>query len=348
MPSPTTPASLPDRDDPGASPATAVDELFVVQFKGSRKGYYHNRAGLPLAVGQYCFVEADRGRDLGRITYRGPGEERWWRQASQKGALAEASEADVARLRIQQAEEPRDQEICREKIAAHGLPMELVGAERQFDGHKITFYFIAEGRIDFRQLVRDLAAIFRTRIELRQIGVRDEAKLKGGVGICGRECCCASFMHDFVTVSLRMAKDQQLSLNPSKLSGLCGRLRCCLVYEHADYKSALAQMPRVGAPVTWRERPARVRKLDIVQALVTIHLLDGDGDLQTVPVAELAWSPSGELGNGETGRNGDPEGNGSIDDGEAATVPATGDGARRPRRRGGRRRGGRGRTSDDR
>ncbi len=299
----------------------AVPQLAVVQFKGSRKSYYHNRAGIPLALGVHCFVEADRGCDLGQVVHLGPGHERWWRVADQQGILGLASSEDLARLAEIREQEREHLAACEERVLARGLEMELVGAERQFDGRKITFYFIAEGRVDFRQLVRDLASVFRTRIELRQIGVRDEAKLVGGVGICGRELCCSTFMHDFVSVSLRMAKDQQLPLNPVKLSGLCGRLRCCLTYEHDDYRAILGRLPRLGAQVTWENRPAKVRKLDLVREEVAITLQDGDGEQVTVAAAALQWSR-------------EEPAPGPADD--PVAVGASG------RRRGGRRRGSRG------
>ncbi len=221
----------------------------------------------------------------------------WGRGTSAGGGLPTSRASSVSprprtwlRLEEVRAEEREHLAACEERVRARGLEMDVVGAERQFDGRKITFYFIAEGRVDFRQLVRDLATVFRTRIELRQIGVRDEAKLVGGVGICGRELCCATFMHDFVSVSLRMAKDQQLPLNPVKLSGLCGRLRCCLTYEHDDYRAILGRLPRLGSQVTWEGRPAKVRKLDLVGEEVTISFLEGEPEMMTVPVTALGWS----------------------------------------------------------
>jgi cell fate regulator YaaT (PSP1 superfamily) len=306
--------------DPTDSPR-AAPQLAVVCFKGSRKSYYHNRVGAALALGTYCFVEADRGCDLGQVVHLGPGHERWWRVADQQGVIGLATPADVARLEEIRLEEREHLAACEERVRSRGLEMELVGAERQFDGRKITFYFIAEGRVDFRQLVRDLASVFRTRIELRQIGVRDEAKLIGGIGVCGRELCCSTFMHDFVSVSLRMAKDQQLPLNPVKLSGLCGRLRCCLTYEHDDYRAILGNLPRVGAQVTWEDRPAKVRKLDLAREEVTISFVEGEPEVMTVPASALKWS------------RGEP----NLAAGEETVVVASSG-----RRRGGRRRGSRG------
>lgn len=270
------------------------EDLVVVQFKGHRKGYYHNRRGVELRRGDYCLVEADRGRDLGRVSYLGPGHRRWWREAARQGVVQRAAAEDLARLHENRADEWQFWDICQEKIQNRDLAMSLVTVERQFDHNKITFYFTAEKRVDFRELVRDLASVFRTRIELRQIGVRDEARLKGGLGICGREFCCSSFLHQFVPVTLRMAKDQQLPLNPGKLSGLCGRLRCCLAYEHLGYRQALSRLPKVGAEVTVNGRRGRVRKLDLVQELVTVFAEEPD-EFLVRPPEELSWEAEQDL-----------------------------------------------------
>ncbi|MFO7655334.1 MAG: stage 0 sporulation family protein [Candidatus Krumholzibacteriia bacterium] len=281
----TDDAATRDADD--AATRVAPDLLVVVQFKGHRKSYYHNRRGISLAVDQYCLVEADRGRDLGRVTYIGPGKESWWRVAARQGVLAAASPLDLEKLAQNRGDEWEYWDIAQEKIQARRLHMNLVTVERQFDGNKITFYFTAEQRVDFRELVRDLAAVFRTRIELRQIGVRDEARLKGGMGICGREFCCATFLHEFIPVTLKMAKEQQMPLNPGKLSGLCGRLRCCLTFEHASYREALQSMPRVGCRIQRNGDSGIVRKLDPVRRLVTFQ--GDDGELQTSDPSELVW-----------------------------------------------------------
>ncbi len=288
----------------------------MVRFKDARKDHYHNRRGLDLQVGQYCLVEADRGRDLGQILYLGPGRPQWWQQAQEQGVLGLATPQDLARLPELRREEREDREIARRRIEAHGLPMELVGVERRWDRKKVTFYFLAEGRVDFRALVRDLAGIFRVRIELRQIGVRDEARLKGGLGVCGRAFCCATFLGGFNSVVLRMAKDQQLPLNQAKLSGPCGRLRCCLAFEHATYQETLAEMPRLGGQVRWQQRPARVRKLDPLQGRVTILLADNGQEVVEVPAGELEFErPDRAL---------EPQENGP-----AAAVRAQGGGRRR-------------------
>jgi cell fate regulator YaaT (PSP1 superfamily) len=231
---------------------------------------------------------------LGRVTYIGPGKARWWREARKQGVLAVAEANDLARLHENRGDEWEFWDICQEKIQARKLNMSLVAVERQFDHNKITFYFTAEKRVDFRELVRDLAAIFRTRIELRQIGVRDEARLKGGIGICGREFCCSSFLHEFVPVTLKMAKDQQLPLNPNKLSGLCGRLRCCLTYEHFGYKLALGRLPKVGTKVRINGQKGAVRKLDLVREAVAVQL-EESGEIEIHPVTSVAWERQDDL-----------------------------------------------------
>lgn len=280
-------AQAPSRPD-------AAAELVVVQFKGHRKSYYHNRRRIPLQIGQYCLVEADRGRDMGQVKYVGPGRSEWWHQANQQGVLQLADTRDLARLHENRGDEWEFWEIGQEKIRYRRLDMNLVTVERQFDHKKITFYFTADRRVDFRALVRDLAAVFRTRIELRQIGVRDEARLKGGLGVCGREFCCSSFLHDFVPVTLKMAKVQQLPLNPAKLSGPCGRLRCCMTYENATYQERRRNLPKVGSEVTTPNGPGKVRKLDLLQEIVSVSSPGQDG-LVPWPVASLRWDRADDL-----------------------------------------------------
>lgn len=314
MPNETRPPGrfVPDGDRVG-------EELVLVQFKGHRKGYYHNRRRLKLAVDQYCLVEADRGRDMGRINYVGPGKAEWWQLAHKQGVVQVAGARDLARLHDNRGDEWEFWDICREKIQARKLKMNLVTVERQFDHKKITFYFTAEKRVDFRELVRDLAGIFRTRIELRQIGVRDEARLKGGLGVCGREFCCSTFLHDFIPVTLKMAKVQQLPLNPSKLSGPCGRLRCCLTYENEVYRRARRHLPRVGSSVLTPEGSGTVRKLDLLQEIVSVARPGQEG-LTEWPVERLQWDEERNLpvprsssgGRDENGGNGGGRGNGSF------------------------------------
>ncbi|MEZ4387788.1 MAG: regulatory iron-sulfur-containing complex subunit RicT [Candidatus Krumholzibacteriia bacterium] len=264
--------------------------LAIVRLRGNRKAYFHNRQGHAVSVGQFVVVEADRGRDLGQVSYLGRGRQEWWDQAVHQGILAVATAEDLDRVADLRREEREAWDIGLEKIQDHGLGMQLVGIERRWDRGKLTFFFLAEGRVDFRALVRDLAGIFRTRIELRQIGVRDEARLKGGLGVCGRVFCCASFLDTFESVTLRMAKDQQLALNPIKLSGPCGRLRCCLAYEDTQYRDSLGSMPRLGSHVVWQGRPGRVRKLDPLRELVTVQLTEPGADQVDVPPGELDFN----------------------------------------------------------
>ncbi len=298
MPNETRPGDPSGRDSSRrqdqSAPLPNVQEMVLVQFKGHRKGYYNNQRGVELTPGQYCVVEADRGRDMGRISYVGPGKPEWWSSASKQGVLAVATTQDLERLHNNRGDEWEFWDICQEKIQYRRLDMNLVSVERQFDHKKITFYFTAEKRVDFRDLVRDLAAVFRTRIELRQIGVRDEARLKGGLGICGREFCCSSFLHEFVPVTLKMAKVQQLPLNPGKLSGPCGRLRCCLTYEQSVYNDSRRRLPRVGANVQTPKGRGSVRKLDLLAETVAVDIPGTDGFL-SFSVDQVTWEKNRDL-----------------------------------------------------
>lgn len=292
------------RPERTASPgADQGENLVLVQFKGHRKGYYHNRRNLDLTVGQYCLVEADRGCDMGRVNYIGPGKSEWWNMAKGQGVVQVAESNDLARLHDNRGDEWEFWDICREKIQARKLKMNLVTVERQFDHKKITFFFTAEKRVDFRELVRDLAGIFRTRIELRQIGVRDEARLKGGLGVCGREFCCSTFLHEFIPVTLKMAKIQQLPLNPGKLSGPCGRLRCCLTYENEVYRQVRRSLPYVGSRVETPEGAGTVRKLDLLQGLVAVSRPGQEG-LSEYPADQLRWEDGQNLPNPRPPRDG--------------------------------------------
>ncbi|MBP2645459.1 MAG: hypothetical protein H6Q75_899 [Firmicutes bacterium] len=206
-----------------------------IRFKKAGKVYYFDPGELVLAAGEHVIVETARGLEFGEVVI-GP------RIVEEKDIVAplkpvhrKATPVDEEKVKENRDKEKEAFRLCEQKIQAHGLPMNLVDVEYTFDVNKIIFYFTAEGRIDFRELVKDLAAVFRTRIELRQIGVRDEAKMVGGIGCCGRPLCCATFLGDFEPVSIRMAKEQNLSLNPAKISGICGRLMCCLKYESDCY-----------------------------------------------------------------------------------------------------------------
>jgi len=209
-------------------------EAVGVRFKKAGKIYYFDPGFLTLKPGDAVVVETARGVEFGSVV-TGPVE-----VAAEPGelkpVLRKATEEDIRQALANKEKERQAFRICQEKILAHGLPMKLIGVDYTLDGSKIVFYFTAEGRVDFRQLVRDLASVFKTRIELRQVGVRDEAKMLGGIGPCGRELCCGTWLCEFAPVSIRMAKGQNLVLNPTKISGICGRLMCCLRYEALNYR----------------------------------------------------------------------------------------------------------------
>lgn len=245
-----------------------------VRFKKAGKIYYFDPESWELAPGDQVIVETSRGVEIGHVVVRPkelPDEE-----VTQplKPVMRKADEEDVRRQAENEAWADEAFEVCAQKIRDHGLDMNLIEAEYTFDRSKAIFYFTAEGRVDFRALVRDLAAALKTRIELRQIGVRDEAKLVGGIGPCGRILCCTSFLDDFAPVSIRMAKDQNLSLNPSKISGLCGRLMCCLRYENDTYSEAQKALPKQGAVVQTSLGRGKVIGLDYLDQMVDIVLED--------------------------------------------------------------------------
>lgn len=247
-----------------------------VRFKKAGKIYYFDPGSITLVAGDHVIVETARGLEYGQVVI-GP------REVAETDIVAplktvqrKATDADTAKVKDNRAKEQEAFSVCEQKISAHSLPMNLVDVEYTFDVNKIIFYFTAEGRIDFRELVKDLAAVFRTRIELRQIGVRDEAKMMGGIGCCGRPLCCATFLGDFEPVSIRMAKEQNLSLNPTKISGICGRLMCCLKYENDRYASnRKIAPPSVGAEVVTIEGEGKVTALNTSKKTASVLLQDG-------------------------------------------------------------------------
>ncbi|GFN21723.1 PSP1 domain-containing protein [Thermanaeromonas sp. C210] len=243
-----------------------------VRFKKAGKIYYFDPNNLELKIGDKVIVETARGLEYGEVVV-GPREvpEETVVQPL-KPVIRKATPADEAQVDFNRRREKEAFAICQQKIAEHGLPMKLIDVEFTFDVSKIIFYFTAEGRVDFRELVRDLASVFRTRIELRQIGVRDEAKMLGGLGCCGREICCASFLGEFEPVSIRMAKDQCLSLNPAKISGVCGRLMCCLRFENNIYEEAKPLFPEVGDRVRTPAGEGKVTGLNILRGKVAVEL----------------------------------------------------------------------------
>lgn len=247
-----------------------------VRFKKAGKIYYFDPLEYTLYEGDYVIVETARGIEYGKVTgkVREVGENDV--VLPLKKIIRPAQTEDLEKVEENRLEAERAFSTGVEKIIEHSLEMKLVDVEYTFDRNKIVFYFTAEGRVDFRNLVKDLASIFRTRIELRQIGVRDEAKMLGGIGPCGRMLCCSTFLGDFEPVSIKMAKDQNLSLNPSKISGLCGRLMCCLKYENDDYEEAKALMPDVGTRVQTPEGPGKVVGLNLLERLLQVSMTDQD------------------------------------------------------------------------
>ena len=259
-------------------------EIVEVQFKAQRKEFFKNVRELYLRTGNYCVVQADRGEDMGviiSIAQVNPND----LESDMKEVLRHATEKDVQLLEEMREREQEAIETCQQKVAEHELPMKLVDVEYQFDGNKITFYFTSDGRIDFRELVKDLAGVFRTRIDLRQIGVRDEARRFDGMGMCGRRLCCATFLKDFEPVTLKMAKDQNLPLTPSKISGACGRLMCCLAYELDHYKKLSRDIPKVGSRINCFGGEHRVDKVDFLTPAVILS--DEDGNHLTVVLDEF-------------------------------------------------------------
>jgi cell fate regulator YaaT (PSP1 superfamily) len=262
-----------------------------VGFKGDRKDYFA-LSDEGIHTGDPVIVEADRGEDLGILLAVGTIAER---KCSASGGcstpvpdrrvIRKATADEIAQIPEMRADEDRVRMESRARVEANGLRMKVTEAEWQFDRKKLTLYFTAERRVDFRELVRDLARIFRTRIELRQIGVRDESALLGGVGRCGRELCCSTWLPELKPVSLQLAKDQNLSLNPTQISGCCGRLMCCLMYEHDTYVQARRRFPREGTMLRTRVGEERILGVDIWGERVTLRR--EDGQRRTVSLAEL-------------------------------------------------------------
>lgn len=217
-----------------------------VKFKTNSKVYYFDPGDIEIKADDSVIVETARGIEFGDVAFPVKEVDESEITSALKPVIRVATDADRKKVEDNAQKEKDAFDVCNEKIAKHGLDMKLVNVEYTFDGSKILFYFTADGRIDFRELVKDLASVYRTRIELRQIGVRDETRAMGGIGICGREFCCHKFLNDFQPVSIRMAKDQNLSLNPTKIYGACGRLMCCIRYEEETYRELNKTLPRVG------------------------------------------------------------------------------------------------------
>jgi len=243
-------------------------KVIGVRFKKAGKIYYFDPGELILGKDTSVIVETARGVEFGYVVIENREVPEEDIVAPLKSVIREATEEDVLHNKDNKEKEIEAFKICLKKIEKHKLDMKLIDVEYTFDNNKILFYFTAEGRIDFRELVKDLASVFRTRIELRQIGVRDEAKMMGGIGICGLKLCCKSFLGEFQPVSIKMAKEQGLSLNPTKISGNCGRLMCCLKYEHEAYEELLRRMPKVGAIIETAEGQGVVIDIFLLKEIV--------------------------------------------------------------------------------
>ncbi len=254
-----------------------MKKVVGVRFKETGKVYYFSPNDLTLHKGDHVIVESARGNEYGYIAFPEKEVEDETVVAPLKDVIRIASEKDKEHLEENRKKEKEARKICNEKVKKHGLDMKIIGVEYAFDNSRLLFYFTAEGRVDFRELVKDLASEFRTRIELRQVGVRDETKILGGIGICGRELCCSSYLHDFAPVSIKMAKEQSLSLNPSKISGNCGRLMCCLRNEQETYEYLHKKLPGKGDIVEGIDgAQGMVAEINVLRQSIRVLIEDGD------------------------------------------------------------------------
>jgi len=251
-------------------------EVAGIRFKKVGKIYYFAPGDLKLKNGDHVIVETSRGVEYGTVVIASKSVKEEDIVPPLKNILRIATPEDDKQIEINKEKEKEAMALCQEKINKHKLDMKLIDVEYTFDHNKILFYFSADGRIDFRELVRDLASVFKTRIELRQIGVRDEAKMMGGLGICGRPLCCSLFLSDFEPVSIKMAKEQNLSLNPTKISGTCGRLMCCLKNEQEAYEDIIKNTPSVGSIVKTPDGEGAVTAVSVLKGILSVAVEDGD------------------------------------------------------------------------
>ena len=268
-------------------------KIVGVRFRKAGKIYYFDPAGMEIETGTHVIVETARGIEFGTVMIPPREMEEDGVVQPLKPVIRIATEADEITEQKNKEKEKEAFQICLEKIAKHKLEMKLVEAEYTFDNNKLLFYFTADGRIDFRELVKDLASVFRTRIELRQIGVRDETKILGGIGICGRLLCCSTYLSEFIPVSIKMAKEQNLSLNPTKISGVCGRLMCCLKNEEETYEYLNSRLPNVGDYVTTIEGlKGEVQSVSVLRQLVKVIVeVNDEKEIREYKVDELKFRP---------------------------------------------------------
>ena len=270
-----------------------MTKVVGIRFQRAGKIYYFDPLDYDLEVPMHVIVETARGVEMGTVLIAPKEVEDDQVVQPLKPVIRVATDEDEKVMERNKEKEVEAFAICKDKIAKHGLEMKLVAAEYTFDNNKLLFYFTADGRIDFRELVKDLASVFRTRIELRQIGVRDETKMLGGIGICGRELCCKSYLTDFVPVSIKMAKEQNLSLNPTKISGVCGRLMCCLKNEQDTYEYLNSRLPSVGDYVTTPTgMRGEVQSVSVLRQIVKVVVDNGEEkELQEYSVDDLKFTP---------------------------------------------------------
>ena len=269
-------------------------EVVDIQFRPGQKIYFFDPDGMRFAAGDHVIIDTARGAEFGYVT---GGNHRIAEKdvvAPLRKVIRQATAQDEKTHEENRAKEARAYEICLQKIESHGLDMQLVSAEYAFDGSKILFYFTADERVDFRELVKNLASVFHTRIELRQIGVRDKAKMLGGLGICGRPFCCATFLEDFQPVSIKMAKTQNLSLNPTKISGTCGRLMCCLKYEQDAYEDLIRSAPKAESFVDTPDGRGTVTDVDLLRQRVKVRMEENPETIQWFANADIAVLRSGK------------------------------------------------------
>jgi len=269
-------------------------KVIGVRFRKAGKVYYFSPGEEDIKTGQHVIVETARGVEYGYVVLGAHEVDDKKVVQPLKPVIRVATEADEETERKNKEKEKEAFNICLEKIKKHELEMKLIDTEYTFDNNKVLFYFTADGRIDFRELVKDLASVFKTRIELRQIGVRDETKIVGGIGICGRPLCCASYLPEFIPVSIKMAKEQNLSLNPTKISGVCGRLMCCLKYEEETYEELNAKLPNIGDYVTTDDGlKGEVHSVSILRQLVKVVVtVNGDEkEIREYKVNQLKFRP---------------------------------------------------------
>ncbi|MDF2888122.1 MAG: hypothetical protein K0R23_2507 [Lacrimispora sp.] len=268
-------------------------KVIGVRFRNAGKIYYFDPVNLEVKAGDHVIVETARGIEYGYVVLGAREVEDEKVVQPLKSVIRMATKADDEAEKKNHEKEKEAFKICREKIKKHGLLMKLIDAEYTFDNNKVLFYFTADGRIDFRELVKDLASVFKTRIELRQVGVRDETKIVGGVGICGRTLCCHSYLSEFIPVSIKMAKEQNLSLNPTKISGVCGRLMCCLKNEEETYEELNSKLPSVGDFITTDDGlKGEVHSVSVLRQLVkVVVMIKDDKEIREYKVEQLRFKP---------------------------------------------------------